>query len=383
MKPRLRALCMVTLGLYLSFTLLLVTQVKNGLDPAGSPVGYDFSAYYEAAVFAKRGAAAEAYDDARMVEAEHQRFPGSKARLPWNYPPSFQLLLLPLSYLPYACAFALFTLGLGAGYIVVLRRFGVGTNFIPMALFPGAIINLFLGANGLLIALLIGAGFLVVHKRPYLGGFFLGLVSIKPHLALIIPFALLFGRNIKALIAMALTAAALAGFSALAFGADAWLAFAGKLTNAADVARQSSSDWRRVPTLYTFFLSLGLPRSAAQILHGLIALSALILSGFAWRKSPDMLGRAAILALCTLIVTPYARIYDFALLVFPLLWLNRQTDLAQDGWKQALLALAWVAPLAGLLLGTIMPLLGLLTAAGLGALALWAIEPAQEGAQAP
>src|ERR1700735_5549500 len=100
------------LGLYVAFGCLVAINTHNRLDPAGSPLFYDFSAFYQAAAFADSGHAAAAYDDNAMIAAEKASFPGTTRRLPWSYPPTFQLALMPLAALPYVAAGLLWSVGL-------------------------------------------------------------------------------------------------------------------------------------------------------------------------------------------------------------------------------------------------------------------------------
>src|SRR5262249_49608989 len=149
-------------------------------DPAHAPIGYDFSAYYEAAVFAKDNHPAEAYDDLQMIAAEHTRFPGAATKLPWNYPPLFTLLLFPLSFLPYLAAWLCWSALLVGGYAWLIRR-SQGMWDVALLLFPGAVLNFFLGTNGILSTLLIGWGVQCLKKRPLLAGLFFALACFKPH----------------------------------------------------------------------------------------------------------------------------------------------------------------------------------------------------------
>lgn len=86
------------LGLYLAFTAFVACHFEHRLDPAGSPLGHDFSVFYEAARFAASGHAAEAYDDPAMQAALRDTIPGAVAQLPFRYSPLFQLMLLPLGW---------------------------------------------------------------------------------------------------------------------------------------------------------------------------------------------------------------------------------------------------------------------------------------------
>jgi hypothetical protein len=351
------------LVLYLSFAGITATHMRGNLDPSGAPLGYDFSAYYEAAQFARAGRAAEAYDDARMIAAERARFPGVSTRLPWNYPPVFLLFLLPFTALPYAAAWALWTVLMLGAFAALAWHLVPRRALWPVLLFPGAVINLFLGANGLLSALLLGGGVALIPRRPYAAGMILGCAIYKPHLALLVPLVLLAGRNLRTLAAMLGTAAALMLLSALAFGGDSWTAFLAKAAQASSIASTSSSDWRNVPTLLVLMKTLGAGEAAALCVHAAFGLAAALAAAWIWRRTDDPVHRMSALMLGTLLLTPYARIYDLALLMVPIAF---AVGGKRRPGEQPVIACAWIAPLAGLFLGALIPWLCLISIMLLG-----------------
>src|SRR6185312_14697841 len=66
------------------------------------------------------------------------------------------------------------------------QRLGV----MPILAFPAVLTNVGHGQNGFLSAALFGAGALWLERRPILAGLALGALAYKPHLGLMIPFAL-------------------------------------------------------------------------------------------------------------------------------------------------------------------------------------------------
>lgn len=92
--------------------------------------------------------------------------------------------------------------------------------------FPAAFWNAGCGQNGFLSAALIAGGLAALERRPVLAGVLFGLMTYKPHLGLMIPLALMAGGCWRALWAAALTALGVAAASLLAFGPEAWFAFA-------------------------------------------------------------------------------------------------------------------------------------------------------------
>jgi hypothetical protein len=185
------------LGLYVLFGCLVAANIHHRLDPSGAPLFYDFSAFYQAGRLADEGRPAAAYDDAAMVAAEQAAFPGTTARLPWNYPPSFQLLMAPLAALPYGAAWLVWTLALYGLYALLARRLAEPGRRWLLLLAPGVAVNLLVGQNGLLSTLLLGAGVLGLARRPLVGGALLGLMSYKPHFAVLIPLALVAVRQAR------------------------------------------------------------------------------------------------------------------------------------------------------------------------------------------
>src|SRR5258708_6122854 len=110
------------LALYVLFGIAVATHSHGRLGPNGAPLFYDFSAFYEAGQLAGGGHAASAYDDSVMAAMQQKDFPGAVTRLPWNYPPSFQLLLTPLAALPYVAAWLVWSLALYGAYTLLARR---------------------------------------------------------------------------------------------------------------------------------------------------------------------------------------------------------------------------------------------------------------------
>lgn len=78
-------------------------------DSLGRPV--DFSAFWSASYLAMKGQAASVYDYETLrsdIAAFGAVQGGGKFFLPWSYPPTFLLFLVPLSLLPFAVSYVLF-----------------------------------------------------------------------------------------------------------------------------------------------------------------------------------------------------------------------------------------------------------------------------------
>jgi hypothetical protein len=336
------ALAAVTLSIYVAFVTVAAMHTHNRIGLGGSPLFYDFSVFHQAGVLANEGRAAEAYDDSRMIAAEKAAFPGNRLRLPWNYPPTFQMMLMPLGALPYVAAWLAWSGVLYGFYALLMRRLADDWDrFVFLLLAPGAAVNLFFGQNGILSTVLLGGGVLLLASRPMLAGILLGMLAYKPQLALLVPLALLAGREWRALIAAVLSQTALMLASVLVLGADPWTAFLYKLTHPAAVFSSSSSDWRSIPSMMIFARTLGLGTLAGNILHWTIAALATAGTLWTWRKTKDGVIRAGVLVAAILLVTPYLRAYDLLLLALPTAMLLRgKTSLVE----KAIIFAAWLAP---------------------------------------
>jgi hypothetical protein len=335
-------LAALTLGIYVAFVVVAAMHTHNRIGLGGSPLFYDFSVFHQAGVLANAGHPADAYDDARMIAAQRGAFPGNTLRLPWNYPPTFQLMMMPLGALPYVLAWLIWSGLIYGFYVLLARRLAADTDsLLFLLLAPGAAVNLFFGQNGILSTILVGGGVLLLRTRPVLAGVLLGAMAYKPQLALLIPFALLAGREWRALTAAVLSQAALMLVSLLVLGAEPWLAFFYKLAHPAAVFSSSSSDWRGIPSMMIFARTLGLGPLASNIAHWSIAALAAAGTLWTWRKTRDGVIRAAGLAAAILLVTPYLRAYDMLLLALPIAMLLRGgTGLVE----KAILFTAWLVP---------------------------------------
>jgi len=332
----------LTLATYVAFVIVAALNTHDRIGLGGAPLFYDFSVFHQAGILANEGRAADAYDDGKMIAAQHAAFPGNSLRLPWNYPPTFQLIMMPLGALPYVAAWLVWTCLLYGGYAFLIWRMAADPRhkcFLLLA--PGVAVNLFFGQNGLFSIVLMGAGVLLLRSRPILAGILLGMLAYKPQLALLAPLALIAGREWRALAAAILSQTALAGLSVAILGQGPWTGFLYKITHPA-VVLSSSSDWRAVPSILTFARTIGMDPVASAICHWTIAALAVGAALWIWWKSKDSFIRLGVLATATLLVTPYLRAYDLALALLTIAVLLRGTRITVP--EKAIVFAAWLLP---------------------------------------
>jgi len=356
----------LTLATYISFVMVAATHTHNRVGLGGSPLFYDFSVFHTVGAMANEGHAAESYDDAKMIAAERAAFPGNTLRLPWNYPPTFQVMMMPLGAMPYVAAWLVWSGILYGFYVLLARRLAEAPNVLVFLLLaPGAAVNLFFGQNGILSTVLLGGGVLLLRTRPILAGVLLGMISYKPQLALLAPLALLAGREWRALGAAILSQLALILVSVALLGTEPWFDFLYKLAHPAAVFSSSSSDWRAIPSVMIFARTVVLGTGASSVLHWTIAAIAAAIALWTWHRTKDSRIRMAVLAAATMLVTPYLRSYDLLLLILPIAVMLR----GPTGWAEKLvLFAAWLMPGSLMFLPSPVQVAALVSAAVMGLL---------------
>lgn len=332
---------------YLVGCLLSAWRIDGpGLVSAGLPLGRDFVAFWSASALALGGAPDAVFDLARLHAAETAAVGAPIAAVAWHYPPTFLLLILPLALLPYVAALVLWLLLPILALWGVLRwLFEKTTTASLLLLFPGIPLCLTSGQNGAITATLIGGALATLDRAPGLAGIFVGLLTYKPHLAVLFFPALVFGRYWRTLAAAAVTAGLMIVLSLIVFGPGVWLAFLADVDGLARMIEGGAIPWARLPTVYAAARILGFDVPTAQLIQAAVAAVAIVVVCVIWhrRAAPAWRGSALVLALP--LVTPYAFDHDLVVLVLPLAWLAR--DVLRSGapvTDQLLLALAWVSP---------------------------------------
>lgn len=316
----------------------------QGID---NPLATDFLAFWSASHLALSGHPAAAYDVATIFATEKAAVPGNAGIYPWMYPPAFYLVVLPLALLPYAASFAVFMLAGIAGYVLVFRRIARHPAAMwCLAAFPGGWITLAHGQNAFLSAALAAAALLSLERRPVLGGFLIGLLAIKPQLAILFPVALIALGAWRAFLVAALTAVLfnLAGVAVL--GGDIVEPALHGWAYARRLLEQGGVPWAKMPSAFVLLRTLHMPVGWAYGCQGAVSVLAAGTVWRIWRHCPDWTLRGAALMTATFLATPYGFDYDFTWLAFPLVWMALAG--VRDGWlagEREVLVAVWALPL--------------------------------------
>ncbi|MCG8375481.1 MAG: DUF2029 domain-containing protein, partial [Chlorobiales bacterium] len=307
----------------------------------------DFVQYYAVSELALAGRADKAYDHAELYVKE-ESVKGVKTTLPWHYPPGFMLIIQPLARLPYEASYLLWqALGLIGGALIIRRIAPGRLPFLLFLAFPGTYLNLLFGQNGFLSLIFLGGGLIAAERRPFVGGLILGLLSYKPHLAVLVPASLLVARDYRTLLGMITGGLSLALLSLIVFGSEVWLAFFENIPFALKALESGAVPLAQMPTPTAALLMAGVGSGLVRLIQGLISLTALTSVLWVFYRPGDLPGRGPVLTLAALLTTPHALVYDLVLLALPLAWLGRREMVRRPRpWLIFLLAAGWVLPLA-------------------------------------
>jgi hypothetical protein len=346
-RERLRVYPRILLVMYAVAALGYALANLDQLRATANPLGSDFMAFYTGSAMALAGQASQVFDLEAFLRAQRTLFPGFEGvGYGWFYPPTFLLLVLPLALLPYLLSLLVFSAGGVAAWLVALRRAigRTGAGWL-IAAFPGLWICLVQGQNGLLTAALAAGSLLLLRRSPTLSGVLLGLLAIKPHLAVLFAVALLAARAWRTLWVAAATAVAFLGASLVVLGRQTFTAWLDSLQVARIATEEGLLPWSKMPSPFAMLRLVGVPVPWAYVGHAVLAVAAAGAVWLVWRRTDSLALRGAALMAATFLANPYAFDYDLAWLAFPIAWLAGYG--LEHGWRRGdreVLVAAWILP---------------------------------------
>jgi len=320
-------------------------MAHTGLDPLGKPLGTDFLSFYAASKLVVSGHAVSAYNVAAHAAAEGSVFQVDSGYAAYFYPPLFLLICAPFALAPYVVALAAWLAITGTAYVFTVRKWGEGhVAWLTILAYPAMFVNAGHGQNAFLSSTLIGLGAYWLDRRPRLAGVAFGLLPFKPHLALLVPVALIATRRWTVLAVAAATLAVFTGVSLLAFGPEAWVGFVRISALARATMEQGFVDHAKMVSAFAGARLVGAPPVVAYLVQGVViaATLAMLVRARFWRRGR---AEAPLLVLGSLLVSPFLLDYDLAMLALPMAWLLRRG--LQTGfrpWEKPLLLVGFVLP---------------------------------------
>jgi hypothetical protein len=337
------ATCMLV-GTLIALGALALTS-HGTADALGRPLGTDFTNFWSAGRLAAEGRAAAAYDWASHHAVQWQTH-GTDGYFPWNYPPVLFMVMAPLATLPYLAALGVWQGATLAGAlaaawsILPLRR----TLLLALA-FPATLVCLGHGQTGFLTAALFAGGILALPRREALAGVLFGLIAYKPHLGLLVPFALAAGGHWRAIAAAAGTVSAAIAVTLLLWGWPVWQAFFAALpVTGAAVFEANNFAW-----LQSAFAAVRLWGGSVMVAYGtqaVVSVGVLAATLWAWRTAVSMRLKGAVLLTASLLATPYVVDYDLVVLGMAVAFVAAHgLERGFMPWEKTVLACAWAVPL--------------------------------------
>lgn len=305
----------------------------------------DFITYYAAAELAEQGRVTDAYNLEKMHAAEKAVWAKSE-KYAWFYPPTFHALIKPLAALDYKPAFTLFMSITFLFYVLAVKVLAhPHAVFLPAAAFPAVLVNMIYGQNAFLTAGLVILVFANLYSRPVLSGILIGMLAIKPQMAVLFPLLLICGRHWHAFIAAAITSILVCMVSTWSIGAEAWPAFFNSLSEARGYLEVGMLRWSQMISIFVNVKQLGGSTELAYGLHMAWAGILLILAVVTWLRTQDLALRATTFVIATLHFSPYMYDYELIWIALPLILLAIRG--IQYGWlryERELLLMAWLFP---------------------------------------
>jgi len=354
---------------------LLTLQMNGVILPVG-PASIDFVSFYAAGKLVLAGTPALAYDQAAHYVAEQQATAPGVPYVFFFYPPMFLLICAAFATLPYLLAWAVFQGVTLALFLGVMRRIvdqpGRGW-MLPVLAFPATLWTIGQGQCAFLTGALLGGATLLADRRPVGAGMLVGALCFKPHLGLLTPVALAFGRRWAAFAAAVAMVLGFMLLSVAVLGAETWWAYLQAMAGADAVYTSGRINFAGFVSLFGAARLLGLGVGVAYLVQAIGALAAAAAVAWVWRSpASTQAGRAAVLLSATLVALPLALYYDQMFAVVAVGWLLRGRGPSRlSGWEAAILVacypLALVAPIIAIAKGVS---LGVLVSLAVAAISL-------------
>ncbi len=348
-RVRIAALCVLVSTIIGLSTLFVMGH--GTVDSLGRPLGTDFSNVWTAGWMADHGRAAEAWDWPTQHEVQKQIH--HDAAIPfygWHYPPPFLIIATLLAQFPYVGALLIWQgMTLTLALTLVRRILPNDRDALLVAMgAPVVLVCLGHGQNAFMTASLLGAGMLLLDRRPWVAGLCLGALVYKPQFAVLIPILIMARGNVRAFLSAGLTATTLCLITLAIWGWPVWQAFIDSLPLTRHIIIEAgATGWEKIQSPFSATRQWGGSIPFAYAVQGVITALAIAMAALVARRgSMETRGAAALSA--ALLCTPYVLDYDHVLLGVAIAFMV--ADMRKRGtlrWEPTWLAYAWFAPLFG------------------------------------
>ena len=264
----------------------------------------------------------------------------------WSYPPNILLLGVPLATLPILPAYLVWTFGTVLCLWLAIRPLKLGALVeLAVVLSPAVIWNSIFGQNGALTTALLIGGLALAPRRPLLAGVLFGLLTIKPHLGILVPFCLLASGNWRAIFAAIGTTVAVVLATGLFFGFDVWRLFLTEtrplMTAIMEAPYPQPYQYNAITVFFTArAIGFGLTAAySAQAVATIVSIAVVVWLWWPGRQVSHQ-ERVALTAVLAILATPYGYTYDTIGLAVAVAMLAAMTSRP----PRLILAICWLWP---------------------------------------
>lgn len=341
------------LSLYLTY--IDTIDLLKGELSRGQMIGRDFLHSWTAAKLAMNGDFSEIYNASAFLTHAPVAVKESGVAFNFAYSPQMLVVLAPFSYFSYVPAYIIWCLLSTLAFIPTVL-IGSQSRLKVVALIalfaPTTMINLASGQNGLLVAALFFGGCRLLPKYPLMSGVMFGLLTIKPHLGLLIPVALMAGGHWRAFLSASLVTISFVGFSVFLFGITAWESWWEE--GALEYAKRFIEEGDGMGILMQVSPFIAIRESfgnvtAAWYTQAGTTLMAVGVVIYAFRSKVDYFIKMLILIAATYLVSPYLHNYDMAALTACVLFLFTKYDITtMSEIEVGAIIAVWLIPIAGI-----------------------------------
>ena len=273
----------------------------------------------------------------------------------WPNPPTALVVMAPFGLLAYFPALiAWFAIGILAFYLAGRRELSDARILVVILVSPAALLCVISGQSSLLTTAALLVIFASLDKRPVIAGVLIGLLTVKPQLGVLFPFALIASGRWRVFLSAAATTLALIAISLVLGGQESWIDYIAK---ALPLQREVLADaaGTAMPFHPTVFMNVrGLVGNRiGEVIQFCFAIAAVIAvaAAFGYRRTADPRKLQALFFACTVCASPYMGAYDLLPLTFAAVALLAEGKLDATGRRLA--QLVFWTPALQLLFGNL------------------------------
>jgi len=312
--------------------MIFVFNISKPVDETGHEVGGDFFHFYAAGRLLLEGRGHELYDMRAQQDAQRRILDDptfNKLALYIN-PPTLAAAIAPLSALPYAVAFTLYSLLMLAAFLAAMHRLrpwlpalhSQWATVVMLGLCFYPIVRTITGGQNtaLTLLLLCGAYAALREGKALQAGLWIGLLGYKPQMALLLSLLLAFRRQWRCVGAAAIVAVVHYGVGAIFCG----FRWPMEMIDALERYRPLetiASGYSHISWMEVCRFSMSEPWSHWS--GSALVLSTAVLTLWFWRRARPREANFAVhwaMAIpATLLISPHAQFYDAGLLLISVL----------------------------------------------------------------